>query len=97
MKLKVYSVFDVKAAIYTNPMFFRRREEAERAFAISANNPDSDFFKYAEDYFLFELGEYDQDTGIVTSYAAPISVVSALAASTKHKDHYGSMNMSSVA
>lgn len=93
MELKSFAIYDVKAALYLQPMFFRRRQEAERSFALAANNPESDFFKYAEDYSLFELGTYDEASGIMTSLVAPLLVVNAVQASVRHRDCYASYQL----
>lgn len=90
MLLKVFCILDVKANAYVSPMYFRRVEEAQRSFSISANDPKSDYFNYAEDYVLCEIGTYDDDTGLHSPLPAPVHVISAAVASTRHRDFYAS-------
>lgn len=65
MKLKVFSVFDSKAAFFGNPFFDQREASAIRSFgdAVKSNDPMNGFAKHPEDYSLFMLGEFDNETG----------------------------------
>ena len=63
MSVKVFSVFDCKAEAYMVPMFMQSRGVAIRSFGAAAADEKHDFSKYAEDYTLFELGEFDEATG----------------------------------
>lgn len=38
---------------------------AKRVFMEHVNNPESQFNKYPEDFVLFEIGEFDDSTGIL--------------------------------
>lgn len=96
MKLKMFAIFDVKAAVYIQPMFFRRTEEAIRSFGIACNSPESDFYKYAEDYCLCEMGAFDDENGEIVSLRNPVHLMLATLASTKHKDHYASISLKDV-
>jgi hypothetical protein len=62
--MKVYSVYDVKMGLYDKPFYQHNKLQAIRSFADAVNDSESPFFKHPEDYRLFELGEYDQDTGL---------------------------------
>lgn len=70
MKLKIYSVFDSKAKAYNSPFYLRNSGEATRGFADVVNDGKSQISKYPEDYSLFELGEFDDETGLITQYDA---------------------------
>lgn len=63
MKLKMFTVYDDAAQAYLQPFFFSTNALAIRAFADLANDPNHQFCKYASQYHLFELGEFDQSTG----------------------------------
>lgn len=65
MKLKVFSVFDTKLAVFGNPWFDQRVESAIRAFTDAVNSPgDNNMWnKHPEDFSLYLLGEFDNDTG----------------------------------
>lgn len=92
MKVKLYSVYDSKAGIYQQLNPFRNADEAIRAIADSANDPNSTLFKFAEDFSLFEMGTYDDDTGIIESHA-PIMVVPIVSLSRAHNQYYAARNM----
>ena len=88
MKYMTYAVYDSKAQRYIFPQNYVRREEAVRAFSMACNQPDTDFFRYAEDYSLFEIGQYDEDIGLHYPHTAPIMIITAVLASEKHKEYY---------
>lgn len=66
MKLKMYSVYDSKALVYGQPMFISAVGSALRSFADLCNDPQSLVCKHPTDFVLFEIGEYDDSTGVVT-------------------------------
>lgn len=88
MLLKIYSIYDVKAGAYLQPMFFKSTPEALRAFGDACNDPESVFFKHAEDYSLYELGQYNDSSGQFIPMKEPYSLMSAKEASRKHVDYY---------
>ena len=67
MKQKMYSVFDHVAKTYNRPMFLSSNGVAIREFKDECNRPDSPINKHPEDYELFGIGEYDDETGAVVS------------------------------
>ena len=62
MKLKIFSVFDSKVAAYMNPFFARSTAEAVRIFSDAVNSSQQGFKSHAEDYTLFELGVWDDQS-----------------------------------
>lgn len=60
---KIYSVYDSKAEAFLPPFFLGTRGLAIRTFADAANREDHNFRRYAADYTLFELGEFDDSSG----------------------------------
>lgn len=78
MKIKAYSVFDSKVKNYSRPLYHRNAAEALRAFEDECNNPQSQLNKFASDFTLFEVGEYDDETGILTAEQAHVSLGNAL-------------------
>lgn len=75
--LKAFSVYDAKAQAYLPPFFFRATGEAVRAFTTAANTSGHDFNNYADDYTLFEVGEFNDDTGAL-KIMVPLSHGNAL-------------------
>lgn len=76
MKMIVFSVLDKAVGAFLPPFYCRSQGEALRSFAEAANDPKR-FQKYASDYVLMRLGEYDDGSGLF-SCGEPIRVVSAL-------------------
>lgn len=66
MILNLYSVFDIKAGAYIPPFYMQNDGMARRAFADSANDPNHQFCRNAEDYTLFRLGQFDDQSGRIT-------------------------------
>ncbi len=64
MILNVFAVYDSKAGYYSRPFMFQSRGEAIRAFTESANDASHQFCKYAADFTLFQVGTYDDQTGL---------------------------------
>lgn len=65
MKLRMYSVYDSKALVYGQPMFISSVGSAIRAFTDLCNDPQSIVCKHPTDFVLYEVGEYDDSTGVV--------------------------------
>ncbi len=74
MKQFVFAVYDSKSEMFNQPMFFKAKGEALRAFTDEANRPDSAIFKHPGDYTLFLIGDYNIDTGLLTPMPTPTSL-----------------------
>lgn len=74
MKHKVYTVYDQKAQVYMQPIFFRADGEAIRAFRASISKPGHPFADYPADYTLFAIGEFDDDNAKFASYDAFVNL-----------------------
>lgn len=75
---KVFTTYDSKAEIYTEPFMMRSVGEALRALETVVNEPTHNLHKYAEDYTLFEIGEYDDTTGRYTMHESLKSLVNCI-------------------
>jgi len=71
---KVFSIFDSKAAAFLQPFFSPTAATAVRSFERSAQDEASDFNRYAGDYTLFEIGEWDQSQGTWVAHDAKINL-----------------------
>lgn len=78
MKTKAFAVYDSKVKNYTKPLYHRNAAEAIRGFEQECNNPESQLNKFASDFTLFEIGEYDDETSILTPLPSPLSLGNAL-------------------
>lgn len=75
--MEIFAVYDQKAQAFTTPFFDRTQETAQRAFAALVNNPESDFGRWPEDYTLFHLGSYDNETGVIRGLEPPRGIAAA--------------------
>lgn len=66
MKLFAFSVYDVKADIYNVPFFAPTVGVALRNFGDLAKDPQSFISRHPQDYKLVEVGEYDDQVGLLT-------------------------------
>lgn len=73
-KLMVYSIYDSKVSFYDRPVFMRNRGEALRGWEIAANDEKTSICAHPHDFALMEIGEFDDQTGALTSHAVPISL-----------------------
>lgn len=67
----VLAIYDSAVGQYLTPFFQRSKAEALRSFTHAANESDHDFNRFASDYTLFALGEFDPTAGTFEQYAAP--------------------------
>lgn len=78
MQLKMFSVRDQKAQIFNPPFYAHTPGEAERNFTRLAKDPQSTINQFPEDYDLYEIGSYDDQTGHVQSLDTPRHLVKAV-------------------
>lgn len=60
---KVFGVRDAKALAFLQPFFSSQVGTAVRAFDEECNKESSPFYKWPGDYNLYELGDFDDQTG----------------------------------
>jgi len=77
MKVKLYSVKDVQLNMFHQPMFLNSEVLAVRSLYMAMDNEQSLLQTFAENYFLFEIAEFDDETGKITSLPEPRLVISA--------------------
>lgn len=75
---KAYSIRDSKGEIFHLPIFKNTHGEAERDFKTMVNQPKSNLNDYPEDFDLYHIGEYDDNSGIFTSLPTPQHVIKAV-------------------
>ncbi|WNK12725.1 MAG: nonstructural protein [Microvirus sp.] len=66
MKLKIYSIYDAKVDAYSQPFYSPTNGSALRAFSDHVNEAGSNPNKHPEDYYLYELGEFNDQDGTIT-------------------------------
>lgn len=75
--MKLFAVRDVKADSFGSPMAIATKGLAIRSFSDACHSPKSELSRYPNDYMLYELGEYEPNSGKITSHATPIWIASA--------------------
>lgn len=73
MLFKVFAIYDSKVKAYATPFFLRETGEALREFGNLANNPKTRIGEHPEDYTLFELGTWDEDTAKFVAHDTVLS------------------------
>jgi len=71
MKLQIFSVYDIKAQIFSRPMYLTHKGEAIRAFQDTVKDQNTMIAKHSEDYKLYKLGTFDETTGKFESLEVP--------------------------
>lgn len=66
MKIQTYAIYDSKAAVFSQPFFTQNNEVAIRSFSVTANDPQSNVSRFPADFSLHHIGEYDDETGVLT-------------------------------
>jgi len=74
MIVKLFTVYDSKVKTWFTPLPFKHAGDALRWFQESANEKKSNLGKYPADFTLFELGEFDDQTAVVTTHKTPIAM-----------------------
>jgi hypothetical protein len=73
MKQIICTVYDRAAETYGRPMFVPSIGVAIRSFTdeINRNHGDNQLFNHPDDFDLYELGEYDDQTSRITTLDLP--------------------------
>jgi len=79
MRLNIYSIKDQKAEVYGQPFYQSADGEATRTLHQLTNDEKSMQYKYPDDYDLYRLGIYDDNTGLFIPETTPIHIAKASA------------------
>lgn len=77
MKMNIYSIYDVAAGAYLRPFFMQSDGQATRSFSDIAQDASHEIGKHPEDYTLFKLGLFDDNTGEIIAFD-PEKIATAL-------------------
>ncbi len=88
---KLYSLYDVKSEFYGAPVAFHNDEDAMRGVASVFNNPGSMFAAHPEDYKLYYLAHYNDNSGVIDT-SIPVKYICDLASLNPHPDMEGGDN-----
>ncbi len=82
--LKLFTIHDSKAEAFIQPFFSPATGAAIRSFERAVNDDSTDFSRYPSDYTLFEIGEFDTQTGRISTLPTLLNL--GLAATFKEAD-----------
>lgn len=86
MILKIYTVYDEKAKAYLQPFFQVNDDMAIRILESSLIEGKSNFAVHPQDYTLYSLGEFDDNTSkIVYEKALVLGLIELKARLEKHE------------
>ncbi|AXH75720.1 MAG: nonstructural protein [Microviridae sp.] len=74
MQKSIFSVYDTKAKTFCTPFFSQNKNTALRDFKHACNDTGSHLFKSPEDYTLFELGSFDDESACFFIEPQPINI-----------------------
>lgn len=78
MLLKIFSIRDSKGEMYNQPFLKKTMGEAERDFHQLCQDEKSMVWKYPDDFDLYYLGDFDDQSGKLSSLATPQHIVKAV-------------------
>lgn len=78
MILGIYAIRDAKTEAFAQPMFFVTKGVAIRAFADECENIQSNLHKHPEDFAMFHLGSYNDNSGEFVSLPQPVQIALAM-------------------
>lgn len=81
--MKIFSVYDAAVAAYATPFFQQTKGLAIRSFGDACKDPESQLSRHPKDFTLFELGEFNEVTGKLSSLSTPLSLGTALELSSR--------------
>ena len=67
----IFSIFDEKAKAYLPPILLPHVGQMVREFKDAINDATTAFYRHPEDYTLFQLGTFDNETGLHTIDKTP--------------------------
>ena len=75
MKLYLYSIYDSAAKVYNRPFYQHTKGQAIRSFTDLVNDEQSELNKHPADYYLAEMGVFEDDSGSLTQPTPPVKVI----------------------
>lgn len=78
MQRLMFAVYDIKSQIFGSPFFSVNANTAVRSFAAAANDPNSEISQFPTDFILYELGSFDDTTGVICPHAERLYLCNAV-------------------
>ena len=71
MKFFVCSIKDDATDSFSVPYSFRSESEAHRVLFDSVSNRKSSLFLHPEDFYVYQIGVFDDETGVFDAFDVP--------------------------
>lgn len=71
------ATYDIKTGVYARPTAFITDAQAVRSFGEAVNDKTTEFNKHPEDYSIFNIGSYDDNTGEIKP-SKPVQLAQAV-------------------
>lgn len=71
MKHRMFSIKDTKADVYNKPFYLINEKLVERVAADLLRDKSSEISRHPDDFIMFDLGSYDDNTGTFTLNELP--------------------------
>lgn len=78
MKSQIFAVLDTKVGTFAQPFFAHNSAVAQRMFLDAATDPSSMLGKHPQDFFLYRLGSFDEESGGLEALVKPENLGSAV-------------------
>ena len=75
--LSTFSIYDAKSGLFSTPQYCVNQAVAIRQFVEICSNPETLLFKNPEDFFLYFLGTFDEETGQTQQPETPEQIMHA--------------------
>lgn len=83
MKTQAFTIRDSKSEVFNSPWFAKTIGEAQRMFRELTLDSKSTINKYPEDFDLYHVGTYDDNTGKFEPFDTPQHIVKAIQLKTE--------------
>ncbi|MCL4162650.1 UNVERIFIED_CONTAM: hypothetical protein GTU68_008480 [Idotea baltica] len=78
MKLSLFSIYDGVAESYIPPFTLTNSGMAKREFIAATNDPNHKFCQHPQDYTLYELGTFDDQTGLILTHKTQLKLMNGM-------------------
>lgn len=76
--MKIYTIRDQKGETFNTPFFQKTHGEAERSFKTLVNDGKSLVSQYPDDFDLYHLGDFAEESGIIKPLDTPQHIAKAV-------------------
>lgn len=77
-KVSVYAIIDVKSSRFMAPVTQANDAVAVRSFKARCEQKDSIFYTNPEDFILYRIGEFNDESALIEATVPPVHICKAL-------------------